>query len=73
MALCIALKRQIGLPLYRDNVFIEATTSIAHVAKIAEYEGFVDIKAACNDVFAVLSCKPLRLFDVKTPVEDCMH
>ena len=54
-----------NLPLYRDNVLVEAATSIAHVAKIAEDEGSVHVKAASNDVFAVFSRKPLRLLDVQ--------
>ena len=47
------------LPLYRHNILIEATTPIAHIPKVAEYECSVDIKSTGNDVFAVFSGKPL--------------
>ena len=52
-----ALSQQ--LPLYRHNVFIEASTPIAHVPKVTEYKRPVDIKSAGNDVFAVFPGKPL--------------
>lgn len=54
----------VHLPLYRHNVFVEASTSIPHVPKVTEYEGSVDVESAGNDVFAVFPGKPLRLFDV---------
>ena len=47
------------LPLYRHNVLVEAPSPIAHIPKVTEYECFVDIKSASNDVFAVFPGKPL--------------
>ena len=46
-------------PLYGDYVLVEPSATITHVAKVAEDEGFVDIKAAGNDIFAVLTRQPL--------------
>ncbi len=48
-----------GLPLYGHYVFIEATTAVAHVAKVTEDKCSVDIKPTGNDVFTVLPGKAL--------------
>ena len=40
----------------------------AQIAKVCEYEGLVRIKAASDDVFDVLMCQPLSLFQVKVSV-----
>lgn len=55
---------QASAPLYGHYVFIKSPPAVAHISKVTEDEGPVDIKATGNDVLAVLSSKALRLLDV---------
>lgn len=59
-----------SVPLYRDNVLVKCSATIAHVAKITEYEGSGDIKATSYDVLAILSGKPLSFLYIQSPVPE---